>query len=135
MRRSGVRSSSSPPITNPKQSSSIQRTGVTAGFLLPFVSITVYHCPSSIPFLVAVTMVLTAQTLNELPPISANNSEGDTMPMTDTAIRNAKPGDKPVKLSDERGLFLLISVAGGKWWRFKYRFDGKQKTLSLGCLS
>ena len=80
-------------------------------------------------------MVLTAQTLNELPPINANYLKGDTMPMTDTAIRNAKPGDKPVKLSDERGLFLLISVAGGKWWRFKYRFDGKQKTLSLGCLS
>lgn len=54
------------------------------------------------------------------------------MPLTDTAIRNAKPGDKPVKLSDERGLFLLISPAGGKWWRFKYRFDGKHKTLSMG---
>ena len=72
-----------------------------------------------IPFLVVVTMVLTAQTLNELPPINANYLKGDTMPMTDTAIRNAKPGDKPVKLSDERGLFLLISVTGGKWWRFK----------------
>jgi len=50
------------------------------------------------------------------------------MPLTDTA----KPGDKPVKLFDERGLFLLVSPAGGKWWRFKYRFNGKHKTLSMG---
>ena len=54
------------------------------------------------------------------------------MPLTDTAIRNAKPGEKPSKLSDERGLFLLVTPAGGKWWRLKYRFDGKEKLLSLG---
>ena len=53
------------------------------------------------------------------------------MPLTDTAIRNAKPGGKPVKLFDERGLYLEISPAGGKWWRLKYRFDGKEKRLSL----
>ncbi|NJD05586.1 MAG: DUF4102 domain-containing protein [Methylococcaceae bacterium] len=54
------------------------------------------------------------------------------MPLTDTAIRNAKPGEKPVKLADEKGLFLLIVPAGGKWWRLKYRFGGKEKLLSLG---
>lgn len=54
------------------------------------------------------------------------------MPLTDTTIRNAKPGDKPVKLFDERGLYLEISPTGGKWWRLKYRFDGKEKRLSLG---
>jgi integrase len=54
------------------------------------------------------------------------------MPLTDTAIRNAKPGDKPSKLFDERGLFLLVTPTGGKWWRLKYRFDGKEKLLSLG---
>ncbi len=54
------------------------------------------------------------------------------MPLTDTAIRNAKPGEKPAKLFDERGLFLLVTPSGGKWWRFKYRFDGKEKLLSLG---
>ena len=53
------------------------------------------------------------------------------MPLTDTAIRNAKPGEKPVKLFDERGLYLEISPTGGKWWRLKYRFDGKEKRLSL----
>ena len=54
------------------------------------------------------------------------------MLLTDTTIRNAKPGAKPAKLFDERGLFLLVTPAGGKWWRLKYRFDGKEKLLSLG---
>lgn len=54
------------------------------------------------------------------------------MPLTDTTIRNAKPGEKPVKLFDERGLYLELSPAGGKWWRLKYRFNGKEKRLSLG---
>lgn len=54
------------------------------------------------------------------------------MPLTDTAIKNAKPGAKPVKLSDEKGLFLLVAPAGGKWWRLKYRFESKEKLLSLG---
>ena len=54
------------------------------------------------------------------------------MPLTDTAVRNAKPGDKPVKIFDERGLFLVVTPAGGKWWRLRYRFDGKEKLLSLG---
>ncbi len=54
------------------------------------------------------------------------------MPLTDTAIRNAEPGEKPVKLFDERGLYLEISPIGGKWWRLKYHFDGKEKRLSLG---
>jgi integrase len=54
------------------------------------------------------------------------------MPLTDTAIRNAKPADKPVRLFDGGGLYLEISPAGGKWWRLKYRFGGKEKRLSLG---
>lgn len=54
------------------------------------------------------------------------------MPLTDTTIRTAKPGAKPTKLFDERGLFLLVAPAGGKWWRLKYRFEGKEKLLSLG---
>lgn len=54
------------------------------------------------------------------------------MPLSDTAIRTAKPQAKPLKLSDGGGLFLLVSPAGGKWWRYSYRFSGKQKTLSLG---
>lgn len=54
------------------------------------------------------------------------------MPLSDTTVKNAKPGTKPIKLSDEKGLFLLISPAGGKWWRLKFRFGGKEKLLSLG---
>ena len=70
------------------------------------------------------------------------------MALTDTAVRNAKPGTKPdkdeegksilvavdgpYKLFDERGLFLLVTPGGGKWWRLRYKFDGKEKLLSLG---
>ena len=54
------------------------------------------------------------------------------MPLTDTTARNAKPKPKPYKVSDEKGLFLLVTPTGGKWWRLKYRFDKKEKLLSLG---
>jgi integrase len=54
------------------------------------------------------------------------------MPLTDTAIRKAKPADKPQRLPDGGGLYLELSPAGGKWWRLKYRFDGKEKRISLG---
>lgn len=54
------------------------------------------------------------------------------MPLTDTSIRVAKPGKTPVRLFDGGGLYLEISPSGGKWWRFKYRFAGKEKRLSLG---
>lgn len=54
------------------------------------------------------------------------------MPLSDNAIRLVKPQAKPLKLSDGGGLFLLVTPAGGKWWRYAYRFNGKQKTLSLG---
>jgi integrase len=54
------------------------------------------------------------------------------MPLTDIKIRNAKAQNKAYKLFDERGLFLLISPIGSKYWRFKYRFEGKEKLLALG---
>jgi hypothetical protein len=54
------------------------------------------------------------------------------VPLTDETIRAAKPKDKPYKLTDEKGLYLLISVVGGKLWRFDYRYDGKRKTLAFG---
>ncbi|SEH06685.1 tyrosine-type recombinase/integrase [Candidatus Venteria ishoeyi] len=53
------------------------------------------------------------------------------MSLTDIQIRNVKPKDKPYKLSDGKGLYLLINKAG-KYWRYGYRFSGKQKTLALG---
>ncbi len=54
------------------------------------------------------------------------------MPLSNTAIINAKPTDKPYVLTDERGLSVQVQPSGGKWWRFRYRFDGKAKMLSLG---
>jgi integrase len=54
------------------------------------------------------------------------------MALTDTLIRKAKPAGKPVRLYDDRGLYLEVAPAGGKWWRLKYRFGGKEKRLSLG---
>lgn len=54
------------------------------------------------------------------------------MALTDTAIRNAKPKDKPYKLGDAGGLFLLVQPSGGKLWRLKYRIHGKEKKVALG---
>ena len=54
------------------------------------------------------------------------------MPLTDAAVRSAKPKEKPYKLADERGLFLLVNPSGSKYWRLKFRVDGKEKLLSFG---
>ncbi|QBR40571.1 DUF4102 domain-containing protein [Kerstersia gyiorum] len=53
------------------------------------------------------------------------------MPLTDTTCRQAKPAEKPYKLADSGGLYLLVNQAG-KYWRWKYRFLGKEKVLALG---
>ena len=55
-----------------------------------------------------------------------------TEPLTDTVIRNAKPRSGPYKLFDGGGLFMLVTTAGGKLWRLKYRIGGTEKLLSLG---
>ena len=52
--------------------------------------------------------------------------------LTDTKIRKTKPNGKTFHLKDGRGLFLEITPKGGKWWRFRYRFEGKENRLSLG---
>lgn len=54
------------------------------------------------------------------------------MPLSDAAIRKAKPSDKTQRLFDGQGMYLELSPAGGKWWRLKYRFAGKEKRISLG---
>ncbi|WP_420238721.1 tyrosine-type recombinase/integrase [Telmatobacter bradus] len=54
------------------------------------------------------------------------------MALTDTAIRKATPTEKAYKISDGRGLFLLVTPAGGKLWRWKYCFEGKEKLMPLG---
>ena len=52
--------------------------------------------------------------------------------LSDIKIKSLKPQEKLYAVADEKGLSLEVSPKGGKWWRFKYRFDGKQKRLSLG---
>lgn len=55
------------------------------------------------------------------------------MALTDLAVKGAKPKDKPYKMGDAGGLYLYVTLAGGKLWRLAYRFDGKQKTLAVGA--
>lgn len=50
------------------------------------------------------------------------------MPLTNVAIRSAKSGKNPLKFSDEKGLYLLLTPSGGKWWRFDSRYAGSRKT-------
>lgn len=52
--------------------------------------------------------------------------------LTSTKIHSAKPLEKPYKLSDSGGLYLLINPNDSRWWRLKYRFEGREKGLSLG---
>jgi hypothetical protein len=53
--------------------------------------------------------------------------------LADSRIRSAQPTDRPSKLFDGGGLFLFIPPTGSKLWRLKYRFQGKEKLLSLGA--
>lgn len=55
------------------------------------------------------------------------------MPLSDAACRGAKAREKAYKISDGGGLFLQVEKNGSKLWRQAYRFDGKQKLLSLGA--
>jgi integrase len=52
--------------------------------------------------------------------------------LSDTGIKKAKPGDKPVRIFDAGGLYLEVATSGSKLWRFKYRFEGKEKRQALG---
>lgn len=57
---------------------------------------------------------------------------GKSVALTDVAIRNSKPGSKAIKLTDGGGMFLLVTPAGGKLWRLKFRVDGREKLLAIG---
>lgn len=54
------------------------------------------------------------------------------MSLSDAKIRTLTPGDKPLKFFDGGGLYLAVSPTGGKTWRLKYRFGGKEQTLTIG---
>ena len=53
-------------------------------------------------------------------------------PLSDAAIRNAKPGASPIKLFDGGGLYLLINPSGSRLWKMKYRIHRREKSLSFG---
>jgi len=63
-------------------------------------------------------------------PATGKNMKQDKL--TESAIKKAKPGAKQFKLSDGGGLYLLVHSNGSKYWRFDFRFEGKQKSSSLG---
>jgi len=54
------------------------------------------------------------------------------MPLTDIAVRQAKARDRAYKLADSSGLCVLVQPNGSKWWRYRYRFWGCEKMLSVG---
>jgi hypothetical protein len=54
------------------------------------------------------------------------------MPLTDTVCKASKPKDKDYKLTDANGLYLHVMPNGARYWRYKYRYLGKQKVLALG---
>jgi hypothetical protein len=54
------------------------------------------------------------------------------MALTDITIRKAKTRERPYKVSDGGGLYLWVTPAGGKLWRWTYRHEGKQKLMTLG---
>ncbi|MDN7582954.1 tyrosine-type recombinase/integrase [Burkholderia orbicola] len=55
-----------------------------------------------------------------------------TDPLTDLKARRAKPAEQPYRLADGKGLYLQVMPNGSKYWRMKYRFDGKEKLASFG---
>ena len=54
------------------------------------------------------------------------------MPLSDAAVRNAKAREKTYRIADAKGMYLEVTPAGGKYWRLKYRFDGKEKRVAFG---
>jgi hypothetical protein len=54
------------------------------------------------------------------------------MPLTDSQIRNTKPGEKPIKLTDGGGLYLEVRPTGAKLWRYRYRIAGKENVFAVG---
>lgn len=74
------------------------------------------------------TKMLVSALVSSLPPPFDTN-----MPLTATAVTNARAADKPIKMSDGGGLYLLVQPNGSRLWRMNYRWLGKQKTLALGA--
>jgi hypothetical protein len=54
------------------------------------------------------------------------------MALSDTALRKAKPADKPYRMSDQDSLYAIVQPTGAIWWRMDYRINGVRKTKSMG---
>jgi Arm DNA-binding domain len=65
-------------------------------------------------------------------PNSVFLQELESTALSDTAVRAIKPVDKPFKIHYRGGLFLMVNPNGSKLWRWRYRFDGKEKLMALG---
>ncbi len=76
----------------------------------------------------------TYRTKKAIPPNHAPHCQkkGTEMALTHKQAQAAKPQEKDYKLADEKGLYLLVKKTGAKYWRLKYRFDGKEKLLAVG---
>lgn len=62
---------------------------------------------------------------------SFSSMNGETLMLTDSKIRAAKPLTKSYKLTDAQGLYLTVSTSGSKLWYFRYRFEGKENRLAF----
>ncbi len=67
-----------------------------------------------------------------MPPKIGAPRQGEAMPLTDLQAKKAAPKEKPYRLTDGGGMYLEVTPSGGRYWRLKYRFAGKEKRLGLG---
>jgi integrase len=75
---------------------------------------------------------LTVQMTAGLNTVNSRYRQLKHMPLTDLSVRTAKPKEKPYKLSDGGGLYLLVRADGARYWRMDYRWLGKRRTLAFG---
>ena len=66
--------------------------------------------------------------------VTPNGEDMKSDALKDTQVKKAKPRDKQYKLTDGKGLFIIIRPNGSKWWRFKYRFADKHREISFGVV-
>ena len=118
----------SPPEFRPRKSKDVQKAAVLTMRLRLFCLLTSSHVHCNLKFIRVSLRVYFApdktDTLKIMPKI--------VKPLTDMQPRSAKPKEKPYKLADGGGLFLLIKPDGSKYWRMSYRFEGIERLLAFG---
>lgn len=124
MRGSAVRFRETAPFPTPGASSKVATLPQT-----PVITGVLFH---HVPWLSIDSLTRAGVTLGVTPRLGGRFRGNWKMALTDVEIRSAKAVDKPLKLFDGGGLFLLVNPNGSRWWRFKYRYEGKERGLSLG---